>query len=97
MERDRWTLTVTFDSIADEIKAGFYEGGIGEAAEFYQYIRRYWDAGESAYLDEDTSLVGETVQATCGMLDPFIEPLQWLLMHSVPKSVLLERDGGRDS
>ena len=91
MDNDRWLLTVTFDSIAETQTAGVYEGGLGEAAEFYRYIREYWDNGDPDFVDEVTSLTGETVTATCQILDPFEQPLEWLLTHTVPKSVSLER------
>jgi hypothetical protein len=91
MDADRWLLTVTFDSIAETQAAGAYEGGLGEAADFYRHIREYWDNGDPDFTDEVTSLDDETVTATCQILAPFSEPLSWLLMRTVPKSVSLER------
>jgi hypothetical protein len=95
MEHDRWTLAAEFDSVHDTITAGAYEGGIGEAASFYQWLREYWDNGDPDFLDEAISFEGETVTATCSMIDPFAEPLRWLLMHAVPRSVTLKRNVDR--
>jgi len=95
MDHDRWTLMVTFDSIAETQAAGAYEGGMGEAAEFYAHIREWWDSGDPDDLDEMTSLEGETVSATCNSLDPFMEPLKWLFNRTVPQIVTLQRNEQR--
>lgn len=94
-EEDRWVLIVEFDSIQEEIDAGVYEGGIGEAANFYSRVRQIWDAGDPDYLDQDTKMEGETVTITANLIDHFNEPLAWILAHAVPKQVTLKRNGGR--
>ena len=38
--KERWLMTAEFDSVQDTIDAGVYEGGPGEAAEFYEFCRR---------------------------------------------------------
>ncbi len=95
MDHDRWTLTAVFDSIEVTIAAGVYEGGLGEAALFYAHVREYWEGLGEDQLDEDTLLEGDTVTATAPVLDNFEEPLRWLLVHTVPAIVTLERNGKR--
>lgn len=92
MEHDRWTLTAVFDTIAATQAAQVYEGGLGEAAEFCEFLREVWDNGVPEDLDEITSFEEETVTATCSMIDPFEPLLKWLLCHTVPVSVTLVRN-----
>jgi hypothetical protein len=95
VDHDRWTLTAVFDSIEVTRTAGVYEGGLGEAAEFYTFLREYWDSGRPEDLDETIEFTGETVTATCSMIDPFETPLKWLLDHTVPRSMMLTRNVDR--
>jgi hypothetical protein len=91
---ERWTLTVEFDSIQVTIDAGMYEGGLGEAAEFYEHCRRQAE-NEWGYLNEEieegVQMEGETVIVSLTMLEPFPELFRWLLYHTTPKSVTLRR------
>jgi hypothetical protein len=97
MDHDRWTLTAVFDSIAETQAAGVYEGGLGEAAGFYRWLRQYWDNGVPEDMDEIITFEGETVMATSYSVNPFTEPLKWLLNYTVPKSVTLARNTERGS
>lgn len=91
-EHDRWTLVAVFDSVQETIDAEIYEGGLGEAAEFYAQVRKIWDAGVPEYLDEDTMIEGETVTITAGNLDFLNEPLAWLIAHTVPQEITITRN-----
>jgi hypothetical protein len=90
---DRWVLTVEFDSIQE--MGSSYEGGPGEAAEFYAYIRKYWVGMDEDALDESTELVGDTVRAATNLLDSLDEVFRWLFVWAVPKSIKLERMDSR--
>jgi hypothetical protein len=48
-------------------------------------------------MDEIITFEGETVMATSYSVNPFTEPLKWLLNYTVPKSVTLARNTERGS
>lgn len=95
MKMNRWTLVAEFDSVQEMIDEEDYEGGMGEAADFYAYVRECWDGMDEDELDEDTKLEGDTVTITCPTLDNLEEAITWLLMQAVPKKFELIRNDSR--
>lgn len=91
---ERWLMTAEFDSIQDMIDAGVYEGGLGEAAEFYEFCRHQAE-DEWGFLNEEieegVQMEGETVKVSLNIIDPFEELFRWLLGYTTPKSVTLSR------
>jgi hypothetical protein len=85
---ERWVLTAEFDSVAETIRAGVYEGGPGEAAEFCAYCRQQAEFAWG-FLEEETGeagqLDGETVTVSLSIIDPFQDLFQWLLDRTSPK------------
>jgi hypothetical protein len=97
LEPDRWTLTAEFDSLAEALAAGSdidCELPMGEAAGFYEYIRKFW-GGLPEELDECTQLEGDTVTATSPMIDGFDELIGWVIANTSPKRVELVREASR--
>jgi hypothetical protein len=95
MEQDRWTLIVEFDSIQETIRTNNYEGGVGEAGEFYSFLREYWGSMDPEELDECIVWKDETVTATTDIIDSLSEPIKWIMAYSVPKSMTLTRNESR--
>jgi hypothetical protein len=91
---ERWLMTAEFDSVQDTIDAGVYEGGLGEAAEFYEFCRRQAEE-EWGFLNEEigegVQMEGETVRVSLNINDPFEDLFRWLLAYTSPKSVTLTR------
>ena len=94
---DRWTLTAEFDTVQETIDAQLYEGGLGEAAEFYTFCRKQ---AESVWgylneeIEESVRMEGEIVTVSLNMLEPFEELYRHLLWHTAPKRVDLAREAG---
>lgn len=95
---ERWLLTAEFDSVQATIDAGVYEGGLGEAAEFYEFCRGQAEH-EWGFLNEEieegVQMEGETVRVSLNINDPFPELFRWILGYTTPKSVTLRRTEGR--
>jgi len=91
---ERWLMTAEFDSVQVTIDAGLYEGGLGEAAEFYQFCRRQAEE-EWGFLNEEigegVQMEGETVRVSLSIIDPFEVLFRWILDYATPKSVTLAR------
>jgi len=91
---DRWTLTAEFDSVQATIDMGMYEGGLGEAAQFYQHCRTMAEQ-EWGFLNEEieegVAMKGETVTVTLNIINPFEELFRWLLYYTSPVAVTLRR------
>lgn len=100
MQECRWTLTVEFDSIQETINAEVYDGGLGEAAEFYQLVRKHAKDGWgflNEEIDECVEMTGETVRVSLELIDPFEALLQYVTWHTSPKRVELVRNTPRGS
>ena len=101
---DKWTLTAEFDTAEEAIKRGADEiGPGGEAEEFYRFVRKQAKK-EWGFLKEEVHECvekdGDTVRVSLDLIDPFSTVYQWILFHSVPERVTLERyadgyEGGR--
>lgn len=91
---ERWLMTAEFDSVQVTIDAGVYEGGLGEAAEFYEFCRKQAE-NEWGFLNEEieegVQMEGETVRVSLSIIDPFEELFRWLLGYTTPKSITLSR------
>lgn len=102
---DKWTLTVVFDSLEEAIRRGSDMSDMpkGEAEAFYRFIRKLAKK-EWGFLKEEVHECvekdGDTVRVSLDLIDPFSTVYQWILFHSVPERVTLERyadgyEGGR--
>jgi hypothetical protein len=94
MKEQEWILEVAFDSIEYQIWEKTYEGGIGDAAKFYAYVREWWSGLLPEELDECTELKGDNVTVTTDALDTLVEPMHWVLMHTVPRRMVLKHFDG---
>jgi len=96
---ERWLMTAEFDSVQDTIDAGMYEGGLGEAAEFYKFCREQAES-EWGFLNEEigegVQMEGETVRVSLNIINPFEGLFRWLLDYTSPKSVTLRRTEARN-
>jgi hypothetical protein len=97
MQHERWTLIVEFDSVAEVRASPRYmgeEAPLGEAAEFYAWLREYWCTAPDD-VDEYIQWNGEIVTATVDILDALTEPVQRAMYHGVPKRVEVKRNDPR--
>jgi len=94
-ELDTWTLTAEFDTIAETIANRTYEGGLGEAAEFWQHCREQAER-EWGFLNEEigeaVTMDGETVTVSLNMLEPLTDLLGWIVAWSTPRKVTITRN-----
>jgi len=87
----RWQLKVVFDTQADQVDNDQPD------LEERMFMRYLWDmwGGLPEENREDIRREGSTVIADCDMLDPLVEAMYWVTMHTVPIQVTLTRSGRR--
>jgi hypothetical protein len=90
-----WKLVVEFDSLEDQ-QARDPENTFpnDETSRFVRYIAEYWNLLTEDLQDTDLlqwSPTEGTVVLFPEVLDYIAEPLEWLLMHTIPKKVELTR------
>jgi hypothetical protein len=83
-----WTLRVEF-ATREEQAARQIEGDWEERA-FVRHLWANW-GGLPEENREDIVRQGQTVTATCDVLDALLAAVQWLGYHTIPRQVLLER------
>jgi hypothetical protein len=95
--RGRWLLTVEFDD-PTKVQGAlefWQESGRTEMREFVVYLTKRW----SLELEEDfisaLFIDGNTIQASDDVIDAFSGIQEWLIMHTSPVRVVLERVGPR--
>lgn len=98
MQRERWTLTIEFDSVEEVRASPRYladeESPFGEAARFYVWLREYWCADPDD-VDEYIQQRGDTVIVTVDTMDALTEPVQRAMYQAVPKRIEVKRNDPR--
>lgn len=92
---DWWELTIIFDDLETQAKVdGELHFPYDEANLVVSYISSEWDVLPEE-LEETVQWTDTRMHVGCDILDPLARVIEYALMHSVPKKVILRRNGER--
>jgi hypothetical protein len=94
-DEERWILEVTFDPPNVQAHANpELTFPYDEVSRFVTYLSEYWSLLPEE-LQEFVRWDNVKLTATAELIDNFVEPLRFLMMHMVPQEFTLRRAGAR--
>lgn len=91
---ERWTLTVEFDSPKTQSDDPYFEGDTDEATAFVDRMHELW-ALEPDEVDELVKRDGDVVTVQADLLDYLINPIQMVILGSIPRKITVTRNEER--
>lgn len=91
----RWTLTVTFDTLATIQADGMSGVVVGEDGDFIREIVRLWGLDRDE-LNEIITWDKTTVTVQADVLDYLVDVIRWVIMTTIPQHMELTRNEDRN-
>ena len=90
-EKKPWCLTIVFDSPVAQARRMCPPVG-DELLQFVHEVMKHWSPNpDDLDMIDEIQILGRQVRLFPQVLDAIIEPMTWLLMHTIPVQVQLER------